>query len=77
MRNRTENFPSCRSRTRYYHYWYGLAPVAVDMALGKGSSYSYDDAVLVSMVTLLTTLSVAVFSKGIYAVRCQLCLVFL
>lgn len=43
----------------------GLAPVAVDMALGKGSSYSYDDAVLVSIVTLLTTLSVAVFSKGI------------
>lgn len=35
------------------------------MALGKGSSYSYDDAVLVSIVTLLTTLSVAVFSKGI------------
>ncbi|VGM95307.1 Uracil transporter [uncultured Avibacterium sp.] len=43
----------------------GLAPVAVDMALGKGSAYEYNDAVLVSMVTLLTTLSVAVFAKGI------------
>lgn len=42
----------------------GLAPVAVDMALGKNSSYAYNDAVLVSMVTLLTTLSVAVFAKG-------------
>ncbi|OOR98110.1 uracil permease [Canicola haemoglobinophilus] len=43
----------------------GLAPVAVDMAIGKGSNYEYSDAVLVSMVTLLTTLSVAVFAKGI------------
>lgn len=42
----------------------GLAPVAVDMALGKGSAYEYNDAVLVSMVTLITTLCVAVFSKG-------------
>ncbi len=43
----------------------GLAPVAVDMAVGKNSGYDYNDAVLVSMVTLLTTLCVAVFSKGI------------
>ncbi len=43
----------------------GLAPTAVDMAVGKGSSYAYNDAVLVSMITLLTTLCVAVFSKGI------------
>ena len=43
----------------------GLAPVAVDMSLGKNSAYAYNDAVLVSMVTLLTTLSVAVFSKGL------------
>lgn len=43
----------------------GLAPVAVDMALGKNSNYEYNDAILVSMVTLLTTLCVAVFSKGI------------
>ena len=42
----------------------GLAPVAVDMAIGKNSNYAYNDAVLVSMVTLLTTLGIAVFSKG-------------
>ncbi|MFC0323798.1 uracil-xanthine permease family protein [Gallibacterium melopsittaci] len=43
----------------------GLAPVAVDMALGKNSNYSYDQAIIVSMITLLTTLCVAVFAKGI------------
>ncbi|PRI65930.1 Uracil permease [Haemophilus influenzae] len=43
----------------------GLAPVAVDMSLGKNSNYAYNDAILVSMVTLLTTLSVAVFAKGL------------
>lgn len=43
----------------------GLAPVAVDMSLGKNSAYAYNNAVLVSMVTLLTTLSVAVFAKGL------------
>ena len=43
----------------------GLAPVAVDMSLGKNSAYAYKDAILVSMVTLLTTLSVAVFAKGL------------
>ena len=43
----------------------GLAPVAVDMSLGKNSAYAYNDAVLVSMVNLLTTLSVAVFAKGL------------
>ena len=42
----------------------GLAPVAVDMALGKNSAYSYEHSVLVSMITLITTLSVAVFAKG-------------
>ena len=41
----------------------GLAPIAVDMSLGKNSAYAYNDAILVSMVTLLTTLSVAVFAK--------------
>ena len=41
----------------------GLAPVAVDMALGKNSTYSYEHSVLVSMITLVTTLSVAVFAK--------------
>lgn len=43
----------------------GLAPVAVDMAVGKNSNYAYNDAVLVSMVTLITTLTIAVFAKGI------------
>ncbi|WP_048954063.1 nucleobase:cation symporter-2 family protein [Haemophilus influenzae] len=43
----------------------GLAPVAVDMSLGKNRVYAYNDAILVSMVTLLTTLSVAVFAKGL------------
>lgn len=46
----------------------GLAPVAVSMAVGKQGdvqAYDYDLAVLVSMVTLLTTLCVAVFAKGI------------
>ncbi|WP_386689328.1 NCS2 family protein [Lonepinella sp. MS14437] len=46
----------------------GLAPTAVDMAVGKQGTvqaYEYDLAILVSLVTLLTTLCVAVFSKGI------------
>lgn len=43
----------------------GLAPVAVGMATGKDSAYSYDQAILVSMVTLLTTLCIAVFAKGL------------
>ena len=43
----------------------GLAPVAVDMSVRKDSGYDYNVAVLVSMVTLQTTLCVAVFSKGI------------
>ncbi|AWX13607.1 uracil permease [Mergibacter septicus] len=43
----------------------GLAPVAVDMATGKNSAYHYEQAIIVSMATLLTTLSVAVFAKGI------------
>ncbi len=44
----------------------GLAPVAVDMALGKTSNgaISQDMAMLVSMVTLITTVIVAVFAKG-------------
>ncbi|MCK3657764.1 uracil permease [Pasteurellaceae bacterium Pebbles2] len=45
----------------------GLAPVAVDMAVGKQGGaqvYEYSQAILVSLVTLLTTLCVAVFSKG-------------
>ncbi|MDH2924428.1 uracil permease [Nicoletella semolina] len=43
----------------------GLAPVAVEMALGKTSNVPYEQALLVSMVTLVTTLIVAVFAKGL------------
>lgn len=43
----------------------GLAPVAVDMATGKSANVAYDKAIVVSMVTLLTTLVVAVFAKGL------------
>lgn len=45
----------------------GLAPVAVSMAVGKQGdvqAYEYSQAILVSLVTLVTTLCVAVFSKG-------------
>ena len=42
----------------------GLAPVAVDMAVGKNSGYDYNDAVLVSMVTLLTTLCSRFFQRN-------------
>ncbi len=49
----------------------GLAPVAVNMALGKtgdGSAelFSYTDALLVSMPALLTTLLVATYAKGVF-----------
>ena len=45
----------------------GLAPVAVDMALGKNTNgaISQDTAMFVSMVTLITTVMVAVFAKGL------------
>ncbi len=43
----------------------GLAPVAVDMAIGKSNNVPYDQAIIVSMVTLITTLIVAVFAKGL------------
>lgn len=43
----------------------GLAPVAVDMALGKGSNYAPNIALAVSMVTLVTTVLVAVLAKGL------------
>jgi len=49
----------------------GLAPVAVNMALGKtgdGSAqlFPYADAILVSMPALLTTLLVATYAKGVF-----------
>lgn len=43
----------------------GLAPVAVEMALGKNSNVPYEQAMIVSMATLITTLIVAVFAKGL------------
>lgn len=43
----------------------GLAPVAVDMATGKSANIPYNQAMIVSMVTLITTLVVAVFAKGL------------
>ncbi|QGM81444.1 uracil-xanthine permease family protein [Otariodibacter oris] len=43
----------------------GLAPVAVDMAIGKSNNIPYEQAIIVSMVTLITTLIVAVFAKGL------------
>lgn len=42
----------------------GLAPTAVDMALAKGSELDPNVALLISMATLITTLIVAVFAKG-------------
>lgn len=49
----------------------GLAPIAVNMAMGKtgdGSAelFPYDQAMLVSMSALVTTLIVAVFAHGIF-----------
>ena len=48
-----------------------LAPVAVNMAMGKtgdGSAqlFPYEQAIIVSMVSLLTTLAVASLGKGIF-----------
>lgn len=43
----------------------GLAPVAVDMATGKSAGIETNTAVLVSMITLVVTLIVAVFAKGL------------
>jgi len=49
----------------------GLAPIAVNMAMGKTGDgaielFPYDDAMLVSMIALLTTLLVATMAKGIF-----------
>ena len=43
----------------------GLAPVAVDMAVGKNMQIEQNLAILVFMVTLVTTVIVAVFAKGL------------
>lgn len=42
----------------------GLAPVAVDMALAKGTQIDLNTALIISMATLVVTLIVAVFAKG-------------
>ena len=49
----------------------GLAPIAVNMAMGKAGDgsvqlFPYDKALMVSMISLLTTLVVSVFAKGIF-----------
>jgi len=49
----------------------GLAPIAVNMAMGKTGDgaielFPYDQAMLVSMSALVTTLVVAVFAQGIF-----------
>jgi len=49
----------------------GLAPIAVNMAMGKSGDgsielFPYADALPVSMIALLTTLLVSVFAKGIF-----------
>ncbi|KEA65535.1 Uracil permease [Marinobacterium lacunae] len=49
----------------------GLAPIAVNMAMGKSGDgsidlFPYSDAILVSMISLTTTLLVSVFARGIF-----------
>ncbi len=49
----------------------GLAPIAVNMAMGKAGDgsvelFPYVDAMIVSMSALLTTLLVATFGQGIF-----------
>lgn len=49
----------------------GLAPLAVNMAMGKSGDgsvelFPYDQAILVSMAALVTTLMVAVLARGIF-----------
>lgn len=56
----------------------GLAPIAVNMAMGKAGDgsfeiFPYQDAILVSMISLATTAAVAVFAKGIFRLLPILC----
>jgi len=49
----------------------GLAPIAVNMAMGRSGDgsielFPYEQAMLVSMAALVTTLAVAVFARGIF-----------
>lgn len=49
----------------------GLAPIAINMALGKTGDgakvlFPYGDAIVISMISLITTMGVAVFARGIF-----------
>ncbi|MDP8163132.1 uracil-xanthine permease family protein [Pasteurella skyensis] len=50
-----------------------LAPVAVNMATGKATGTDYNTAIIISMTTLLVTLIVSVFAKGILRLIPILC----
>jgi len=56
----------------------GLAPIAVNMAMGKAGDgsfeiYPYQDAIIVAMIALITTGAVAVFARGIFRLLPILC----
>ncbi|QEW05577.1 uracil-xanthine permease family protein [Nitrincola iocasae] len=56
----------------------GLAPIAVNMAMGKAGDgsfeiYPYQDAMIVAMAALVTTGAVAVFAQGIFRLLPILC----
>ncbi len=56
----------------------GLAPIAVNMAMGKAGDgsfeiYPYQDAIIVAMIALVTTGAVAVFARGIFRLLPILC----
>ncbi|WP_409525242.1 uracil-xanthine permease family protein [Nitrincola sp. MINF-07-Sa-05] len=56
----------------------GLAPIAVQMAMGKTGDgaielFPYQDAMIVSMVALVTTLLVAVFARGLFRLLPIMC----
>lgn len=59
-----KNLPTGCNRSGHYYYRDGTCTRRGRYGVRQNSNYEYNDAVLVSMVTLLTTLCVAVFSKG-------------
>ncbi len=50
-----------------------LAPVAVNMATGKSSNIDYNTAMIISMSTLIVTLIISVFAKGLLKLVPILC----
>lgn len=50
-----------------------LSPAAVNMAIGKGASYSQEYAMLVSGISLLVTIVVMIFGRGIFRLIPILC----